>query len=390
MPKGFASCHHWYSSSLNSMKSTSVESSDMQYPGPKLVHTYDNAFHGFSAVMSENELESLKNSPGFLSAYKDGPITPDTTHTYKFLSLNTASGIWPASQFGKDVIIGVVDSGIWPESPSFRDEGMIKFCKKIIGARFFNQGLLANNPEVNISMNSTRDTFDHGTHVASIAVGVMSKAFHFSAMRRGTARGVALARLAVYKVLSGRRKPGPMLLRASTSIADNVDVLSISLSYRASICRESDRDCAFGAMEKRILVSFNGNCGRISRSCARGHPLGVIVASGTVDRWFFGDRRWERLDYHGGPCFCKSNNRNLPLIYNKALSACGSEELLAKLLRYHHMSPIFRISGIFGPNYLRLRIECSCGYFYFDDTSILRSTSFPYPGVVIMPKEGKK
>ena len=113
-----------------------------------------------------------------------------TRHTHKFLGLNTASGIWPESKYGEDVIIGVVDTGIWPESPSFRDEGLPQIparwkgtcqagqdfnsshCnKKIIGARFFNQGVLAASPDVKISMNSTRDIFGHGTHVASIAAG---------------------------------------------------------------------------------------------------------------------------------------------------------------------------------------------------------------------------
>ncbi|KAL0438758.1 UNVERIFIED_CONTAM: Subtilisin-like protease SBT3 [Sesamum latifolium] len=415
MPKAFVSGHHWYSSTLGSIKSVGLKSSDGHQPRPKLVHSYDNAFHGFSAVMSKDELESLRRSPGFLSAHVDSPVTPDTTHTYKFLGLNTASGIWPASQYGKNVIIGVVDSGIWPESASFRDEGMTEvpagwrgacvvgqdfnssLCnKKIIGARWFNQGVLAANPDVTISMNSTRDTFGHGTHVASIAAGNYVKDVSFFGYAPGTARGVAPhARLAIYKVLWDEGSyESDALAGIDQAVADGVDVLSISLSYQTIDLYENPiAIAAFGAMEKGILVSVSaGNRGPDFGTLLEGIPWAVIAASGTVDRWFAGILTLGNgLTITGWTMFpARATVRNLPFYYNKTLSACNSTELLADapsaiivcVQSFDTAEFSDQISYISQSNAL-------AAIFISEDTSILRFTSFPYPGVVITPKEGK-
>ncbi|KAL0360860.1 UNVERIFIED_CONTAM: Subtilisin-like protease SBT3 [Sesamum radiatum] len=416
MPKAFASGHHWYSSTLGSIKSVGLKSSDGDQPGPRLVHSYDNAFHGFSAVMSKDELESLRRSPGFLSAHVDRPLIPDTTHTSKFLGLNTASGIWPASQYGKDVVIGVVDSGIWPESPSFRDEGMTEvparwrgacvvgqdfnssLCnKKIIGARWFNQGVLAANPDVTISMNSTRDTYGHGTHVASIAAGNYVKDVSFFGYAPGTARGVAPhARLAIYKVLWDEGSyESDALAGIDQAVADGVDVLSISLSYRTIDLYENPiAIAAFGAMEKGILVSVSaGNRGPNFGTVLEGIPWAVIAASGTVDRWFAGILTLGNgLTIMGWTMFpARATVRNLPLYYNKTLSACNSAELLADapsaiiicIQSFDTAEFSDQISYVSQSN-------APAAVFISEDTSIIRSTSFPYPGVVITPKEGKR
>ncbi|PIN03737.1 Tripeptidyl-peptidase II [Handroanthus impetiginosus] len=268
--------------------------------------------------------------------------------------------------------------------------------KKLIGARYFNQGVLAANPDVIISMNSTRDTFGHGTHVASIAAGRSVEDVSFFGYAKGTARGVApLARLAIYKVLWDEGSlESDALAGIDQAVADGVDVLSISLSYRTIDLYENPiAIAAFGAMEKGILVSVSaGNRGPNFATLLEGIPWAVIVASGTVDRWFAGVLTLGHgVTITGWTMFlARATVRNLPLYYNKTLSACDSAELLAEA----PSGIIICVQNSEFPEFsdqIRYVSESNAlaAVFISDDTSILRSTSFPYPGVVITPKEGK-
>ncbi|XP_038704110.1 subtilisin-like protease SBT3 [Tripterygium wilfordii] len=307
MPKAFSGQHNWYLSTLAAISDNSAAKSPSS---SKLIYTYNHVMSGFSARLTPYELEALKATPGYISCIKDLPVKMDTTHTPQFLDLNTNFGAWPVSNYGQDVIIGVVDTGVWPESESFGDEGMgeiplrwkgtcesgtdfnSSMCnKKLIGARSFNRGLLASLPENDtISVNSTRDSSGHGTHVASTVAGNYVKNASYFGYAPGTATGVApRAHLAVYKVMWREGSAtSDYIAGIEQAITDGVDVLSLSLGLDLVQLYEDPIALAtFAAVEKGIFVAASaGNDGSSLKTIHNGIPWVLTVGSGTIDREF--------------------------------------------------------------------------------------------------------
>ncbi|XP_019242640.1 PREDICTED: subtilisin-like protease SBT1.9, partial [Nicotiana attenuata] len=420
MPNIFADHHHWHSSTIDSIKATVPSSVDRFHSAPKLVYSYDSVIHGFSAVLSQDELEALKSYQVRFSIQRYNCWNLTTPYTSDFLKLNPSSGLWPASGLGQDVIIGVLDSGIWPESASFRDDGMPEvpkrwkgICKpgtqfntslcnrKLIGANYFNKGILANDPTVNISMNSARDTDGHGTHVASIAAGNFAKGVSHFGYAPGTAKGVApRARLAVYKFRFDEGLFTSDLVAAmDQAVADGVDIISISYGFRfIPLYEDAISIASFGAMMKGVLVSASaGNRGPSMGSLGNGSPWILCVASGYTDRTFAGTLTLGNgLQIRGWSLFpARAFVRDSPVIYNKTLAACNSDELLSQVPEPE--STIIICDDSNGNNwdlssqfFYVTRARLRAVIFISQDPRVFRSASFSNPGVVIDKKKGKQ
>lgn len=352
MPKVFTNHHNWYSSFIDSLKYTNPASFHNYQSSPSLIiYTYDHAFGGFCALLSSHELEALRKSLGFISAYRDSILTLDTTYTLEFLSLNPSTGLWPTSKYGKDVIVGVIDSGVWPESESFNDEGMLKKlpekwngtyevgqnfnssscnAKDVIGARYFNKGVISKNPNITISMNSARDTRGHGTYSASIVAGNYVNGATFFGYAFGVAKGVApRARLAIYKVSWDEGTyTSDAVAAMKQAISDGVDVISLSMDNpkKKPLHKDPLARASFGAMEKGVLVSTSaGNYrGTSNQIISNDYPWVLTATAGTIDRWYARTLALENgMAITGWTIFFGNASRqNLPLVYDKSRMMC--------------------------------------------------------------------
>ena len=74
--------------------------------------------------MTAAQANKMATQPGVLAVAADEKLTLDTSSTPAFLGLDGPGGLWDSwrrRQAGEDVIIGIIDGGIWPESLSFAD-----------------------------------------------------------------------------------------------------------------------------------------------------------------------------------------------------------------------------------------------------------------------------
>ncbi|CAH8329795.1 unnamed protein product [Eruca vesicaria subsp. sativa] len=303
MPSTFDHHSLWYDSSLRSVS----DSAEMLY-------TYNNAIHGFSTRLTPEEADSLMTQPGVISVQPEQQYELHTTRTPQFLGLDLHSAaLFPETSAASDIVIGVLDTGVWPESKSFSDEGYgpipstwkgeceagtnftASLCnRKLVGARFFVQGYEADNGKINetVTLRSPRDEDGHGTHTASTAAGSVVEGANFLGFANGTARGIAhRARVAVYKVCwENGCVSSDILAGIDKAIDDNVNVLSISLGSKNKVTdyyKHHTTIGAFSAMEKGIFVSCAaGNSGPSPSSLSNEAPWLTTVGAGTLDRDF--------------------------------------------------------------------------------------------------------
>ncbi|CAI9100737.1 OLC1v1037901C1 [Oldenlandia corymbosa var. corymbosa] len=310
-PTSYSTHSDWFSDHLqSSLTSSTAEQS--------LVYTYETAYNGYAAVLEPEEAEALRQSNDVVGVYEDTVYTLHTTRSPEFLGLNTDVGLWTGhnslelEQASQDVIIGVLDTGVWPESKSYDDTGLpsipsrwkgecesaadfnpkIHCNKKLIGARYFSRGyqMASGDEKPSKEAQSPRDQDGHGTHTSSTAAGASVANASLLGYASGTARGMAVhARVATYKVCWKNGCFGSDILAGmERAIGDGVDVLSMSLGGGSGpYYRDTIAIGAFSAMEKGILVSCSaGNSGPAKASLANLAPWIMTVGAGTIDRDF--------------------------------------------------------------------------------------------------------
>lgn len=302
--------------------------------GGKKLYNYTYTFNGFAAELSATQADKMKSIDGVLAVTVNEFYEVDTSSTPSFLGLTEPGGLWDqlggVKSAGENIIIGVIDSGIWPESLSFTDRtfdpalgkvGKLAYqqipgwhgkcvpgeawnasmCnQKLIGAQYFNAGQ-GGDAAIDFYMPwefvSARDYNGHGTHTSSTAGGNYGVLAAGPTEALGKISGIApRARIAMYKALwsaedasTASGTTSDLVEAIDQAVADGVDVINYSVSGSQTNFRDPVEISFLYAANAGVFVAASaGNSGPTTATVAHPSPWITTVAAGTHNRTALG------------------------------------------------------------------------------------------------------
>ncbi len=310
-------------------------------PGVAPFYKYDWAYAGFAAKMSFEQAQAFARQPGVAGVFPNDMLTLDTTHSPEFLGLSKPGGLWEQAggveEAGVGLVLGVIDTGITPESPSFASlaepapvpDGWLGTCdvgdltdlgggplgndetegtqgaaidcdgqvlnNKVIGARYFVDGFGADSVDPDDFI-SPRDVNGHGSHTSSTSGGNWGVPITVAGADLGKISGMApRARIAMYKVcwesINGAGcTQADSSMAIDQAVADGVDAINYSISGSLDSANDPVATAFRGAAAAGIFVAASaGNSGPTPKTVAHNYPWVTTVAASTEDRAFLAD-----------------------------------------------------------------------------------------------------
>lgn len=266
-----------------------------------MVASFEFAANGFSALLTPGEAEALSQQKGVTSVVRDELRQLHTDNSPSFLGLDDRRGAWASGYTGEGVVVGVIDSGIWPEHPSFQDNGNLgkspivfetidldpdpatEFIStgcdfgnvayepsdapftcnnKLIGAR--NMRSLYDTLIPGELYHSARDYDGHGTHTASTAAGNAGVEASIFGRDFGEISGIAPdAHVVMYAACGNLGCFGGDLADAiDQAVADGVHVINYSIgSDTPGLDSIDDISFLFASHAGVYVATSNGNAG---------------------------------------------------------------------------------------------------------------------------------
>lgn len=313
---------------------------------------YRYAYYGFYARLTVKQAAKLARSPSVVSVVRDGYRHPSTDNTPTMLGLTAQGGLWDdvggVKVAGEPTIIGIIDTGIWPEAESFSDQlgppyaPLAKWrgrcvsgeafnastaCNsKLIGARFFNKGLGGDSGVKAVfpqEFNSPRDLYGHGTHTSSTAAGQQGVRAGLNGYQIARISGIApRARVAMYKACWGPStgsicRDSDLVQAVDQAVADGVDIINYSIAPEIGF---SPINRAFlAAARAGIVVSAAAsNSGPVTDT-----PWAIVTASGSTNRTFISTITLGNGAVYSGASLSGAWGPQTPLIDAAVIPAAG-------------------------------------------------------------------
>ncbi|HSJ21801.1 MAG TPA: S8 family peptidase [Nocardioidaceae bacterium] len=278
---------------------------------PAVLYRFTAALNGFAAELDRNQVKRLRSRDDVALVERSTTQQLDSVDSPRFLGVDEA---WEAAggpdNAGRGTVVGVIDSGIWPENPSFaalpgaRSSGPVDFegtCEtgeqwdeadcnsKVVSARYFVKGFGADNLAASEFL-SPRDATGHGSHTAAIAAGNDDVRVRVDGQDLGAAAGMAPgAHIAAYKACWTAPDPADdgcttvdTVAAIDQAVADGVDVISYSVSGPSGVDSDSVETAFLNATAAGVFVAASaGNRGPAAGTVAHASPWVTTVGAST-------------------------------------------------------------------------------------------------------------
>jgi subtilisin family serine protease len=254
------------------------------------LNDYSVALNGYSALLTEAQADAIRAQKNVARVMEDELQHPTTDSSGAFLGLTQAGGAYASGLNGSGVTVGVIDTGIWPEHPSFSGAGFAPppagsvnlpipcqfgntahnpndapfTCNnKLLGARQMLATYRALIGAEDFEFDSARDDNGHGTHTSSTAAGNANVPAQTFGIPRGNITGIApRAHLIMYKGLGVQGGFTSDLVAAiNRAVADGVDVINYSIGGGPSLTGGDDIAFLFAANAGVYVATSAGNSG---------------------------------------------------------------------------------------------------------------------------------
>jgi len=290
--------------------------------GGKVVHRYNKIFNGASMVLSSDKIEAVAALDGVTGVYLDEVYQIDTDSSPEFIG---APAVWNAlggqDMAGEGIVVGVLDTGIWPEHPSFSDpdpagnpypappggpyecyfgntdwnpdDAPFDCNNKLIGAYEFMDTYKAVRGLASGEFDSARDSDGHGTHTSSTAAGNAGVEASILGTSFGMISGIApRAHIIMYRVCGGPTGScysSDSAAAVEQAILDGVDALNFSIGGGSSPYSDAVSLAFLSAFENGVFVACSaGNSGPGADTVGHREPWTTTVAASTQSRTFEG------------------------------------------------------------------------------------------------------
>jgi subtilisin family serine protease len=288
-------------------------------PRARVTHTYDLVYGGVSMLVPASKIKQLAHIKGVAKIQPDAMRHVETDVSPQFIGApNLWSKLGGQGSAGEGVIVGVLDTGVWPEHPSFSDPDPLgkpyaapppplsgtRACEfsggsnpgpaftcnnKLIGANRFMATYDAVIGLLPGEFTTARDDNGHGSHTSSTAAGDRGVAASIFGVSRGTISGIApRAHVIMYKVCGDEGCfQSDSAAAVQKAIQDGVNVINFSISGGNNPYSDAVSLAFLDAYNAGLFVAASaGNSGPGADTVGHREPWTTTVAASTANRAF--------------------------------------------------------------------------------------------------------